>query len=837
MARFGRRRRVLTRGVGTALLGLIVAGTTGGCDRAHYRERADRQVYAIQAQRQFDPRWTLPARPVEADPRSRMADPFDPNREPIPIDDPAARRFQLTAGRKKEYHGWIKRGFAPIETDAYLETLPRDEDGRVVLDRQESIRLALIHSREYQTAVENLYLAALGLTLTRFQFEVQPFFNSGLLYRQFGAGETDSNQLITTTGAGFSQQFFSGAQLLVDFANTLVFEYNGEGFNTATSGLIVSLTQPLLRGAFARIVTQPLSEAERGVLFAVRDFAQFRRDFYVDVVSSYLGLLAQLQAIRNNEEILDVLTRQLEEYQAVVLTGRISQTELDQVVQSVQEAEFTLVESRANLETTLDGYRIQLGFPPDLPVRVDEGLLELFELNDEALLALGAENDALYLDLLDRRRSFEEDAPGAPLPLAFLREAGTAIGASYERLQASRDRVRNELSQWRASLGEETLPEDQEAPEPFIVGDRADQVAQSERLVESVNVVTMRIAQAIAELDGLSDELEDDGLDAAARQQIWEALRDLSVPEFRALQAELGVAQNQARIYLIRVNSVDLDLDEALSLALANRQDLMNARGAVTDRWRDVEVTANALRGDLDVNYTGNLATDPDFDQIFRFDASNSSHSVSIDYDSPLVRRAERNIYRAAQIAFQRARRDYMAVRDQIRLQIRADLRQLELSRQQFAISRAQLITTARQIEEIEFRRNTETNPDASQTLFLLDALQNRLAAQNALIGNWVSYETARLALYRDLDLMDIDAQGVWTNERDDLDQFPRADYRSPDRGGASAVVDESGDPDRLPIPVDGPEALDEPGLLPDDLEIPRPPEPLLPGADPVQVP
>jgi hypothetical protein len=79
----------------------------------------------------------------------------------------------------------------------------------------------------------------------------------------------------------------SGAQLLVDFSNSLVFEFSGAGAGTnlSSSSLLVSLTQPLLRGAFARIVTQPLSLQERGVLYAIRDFSRFRRGFYVDVVA------------------------------------------------------------------------------------------------------------------------------------------------------------------------------------------------------------------------------------------------------------------------------------------------------------------------------------------------------------------------------------------------------------------------------------------------------------------------------------------------------------------------------------------------------------------------
>ena len=113
----------------------------------------------------------------------------------------------------------------------------------------------------------------------------------------------------------------------------------------------------------------------------------------------------------------------------------------------------------------------------------------------------------------------------------------------------------------------------------------------------------------------------------------------------------------------------------------------------MTDAWRDVEVAANRLRGYLNIRYEGNLATDPDRDGIFRFDASNSRHRVGVEFDAPLNRLAERNAYRAVQIAYQRARRQYMATHDQVVRQVRLDLRQLDLSRRQFEIGREQLIT------------------------------------------------------------------------------------------------------------------------------------------------
>ena len=91
--------------------------------------------------------------------------------------------------------------------------------------------------------------------------------------------------------------------------------------------------------------------------------------------------------------------------------------------------------------------------------------------------------------------------------------------------------------------------------------------------------------------------------------------------------------------------------------------------------------------------------------------------------------------------------------------------------------------------------------------MFLLNALNSLLAAKNDLIGNWVAYETARLSLYRDFDLMNIDARGVWTNE-----QYLRT------LGGPG---DGSSDVPRLL------------GTSPDDIDAP-PPLPVLPEPDPL---
>src|SRR4051812_34491198 len=101
------RPRMVCGLLGTAMLLL----SSIGCTRTDYRRRADRQVYGIEQSRMIDWKWQLPERAVEADPRSRIGDPTNPDRYPIPLDDPAARLYQVTNGLPWEYVGWKKRGF------------------------------------------------------------------------------------------------------------------------------------------------------------------------------------------------------------------------------------------------------------------------------------------------------------------------------------------------------------------------------------------------------------------------------------------------------------------------------------------------------------------------------------------------------------------------------------------------------------------------------------------------------------------------------------------------------------------------------------------------------
>ena len=114
------------------------------------------------------------------------------------------------------------------------------------------------------------------------------------------------------------------------------------------------------------------------------------------------------------------------------------------------------------------------------------------------------------------------------------------------------------------------------------------------------------------------------------------------------------IVQAQIRINRITLPPVTWSEAEGLAYAKANRLDLQNAQAAVTDAWRQMWVTANALRSDLNIVANAQVGTGLEPRNAFDFAADANRFRVGVQFDGPLNRLAERNAYRASQIATSR---------------------------------------------------------------------------------------------------------------------------------------------------------------------------------------
>jgi hypothetical protein len=218
--------------------------------------------------------------------------------------------------------------------------------------------------------------------------------------------------------------------------------------------------------------------------------------------------------------------------------------------------------------------------------------------------------------------------------------------------------------------------------------------------------------------------------------------------------------------------------------ALANRFDLMNARAEVVDAWRQITVSANALLGVFNVRYHGELLSPFDEAKPVTVGGSRFRHQLILTGELPLVRLQERNVYRAALIAFQRARRRMMSEEDRVVSDIRTEIRQLRNLADNYRIQKEQVQLAYSQVdssleallEPPDPKAQTDTATRAAAlTQQLLGALRSLPQAQNQLYSTWIQYLITRLQLYRDLELMPLDHRGVWIDDLSNLSLDPAA--------------------------------------------------------------
>jgi len=354
------------RGKLPLLLWLMVCATLPGCSRVFWRNHADFDTYRLLEQKASDPRWNVPRLDVQPDPRSRFFDPYDPDYEPLPPDDPAANEYMHEVAGIRGSKSWHKIGEAmSIENPLWLESFgigPEclNEEGEIVgpvpeiktISLAESLELANINSRMYQTEIEDLYLAALALTFERFQFDLR-FLGLGareptsdLTYTSVRDGE---NSLAHDKRAGISKLLPTGGQWIIELANNTIWFFQGRNTTSTASVISYSLVQPLLMGAGRKVVLENLTQSERNVLYQTRDLARFRKQFFTDIVGGqsggFLGLLQQRQSTINRKNNVEQLEEQLELQRVLEQAGP---SELSEALESLPPG-FEIPESLSDL--------------------------------------------------------------------------------------------------------------------------------------------------------------------------------------------------------------------------------------------------------------------------------------------------------------------------------------------------------------------------------------------------------------------------------------------------------------------------------------------------------
>ncbi|MEM9656949.1 MAG: TolC family protein, partial [Planctomycetota bacterium] len=287
------RYRPLSRPLRLGLAALGVA-LSAGCSRTFYREQADAEAYCL-----VDHKAAAVGAPsdefrIAVDPRSRMFDPYDPDLEPMPPDDPASHQFMEYVDCKENAKLWREAPQTPfVDNPDWQSYLPRNEDGEVVLDIRGAVELALLESPRYQRELEDLYLSALDVSFERFRFDAQFFGGSSVFYtadgRDRAGGDSSSILAVSPARAGNRWQVQRltsfGGTIVAGFANSLIWQFAGPTDYTSATLFDFAVLQPLLRSGGRVRVLERLTIAERTLLANVRAMERFRRGFYLNVVT------------------------------------------------------------------------------------------------------------------------------------------------------------------------------------------------------------------------------------------------------------------------------------------------------------------------------------------------------------------------------------------------------------------------------------------------------------------------------------------------------------------------------------------------------------------------
>ena len=383
-----------SRALKAVLAGLLLALVLVGCTSNQYRKSADKEAY----------------RAIHA--KSSLVTNMDSN-------------FNI------DQTNLLSLSNLPIATNVedFLGPEGERERGAHILTLEDSLALAIDFSRSYQTRKEQLYASALSLTLARHAFA--PIF-SAIAQPAFTVQAVDvpiittnpvtgkitttdhlvEDHKVTASGSSVNVDWLIrdlgrvSAAFTTDFTRFLT----GDPRAMTSSELSAIFTRPLLRNAGFRQELEALTQAERDLLYGVRDFTRFRKDFSVQTATAYYGILRNRDTVRNSFLNLQSSRKNAERSRALAKEGRITQSDLGRLEQQELSTESTWIDSVRNYQQSLDNFKRQLGITLQVPIVLDSRELDSLRILDPDLGLEDAIRIALAarLDYLNTKEQLED---------------------------------------------------------------------------------------------------------------------------------------------------------------------------------------------------------------------------------------------------------------------------------------------------------------------------------------------------------------------------------------------------------------------------------------------
>jgi outer membrane protein TolC len=270
---------------------------------------------------------------------------------------------------------WPEKDYPRAEASA--EAIVSLEPGKPLkLSLIQALQVAARNSPDYQMRKEDVFRKALELDLQANDFD---FILTGDGQSKYTADKSGAEPVKGVENSGslsLGKTLYRGVQLTTALAVDLVkLLTQGE---TSSSGVTAdaSISIPLLRGAGKHIVTEPLTQAERNVVYAIYEFERYKKTFAVDIARDYLDVLRQLDQVDNNAENYKSLITSARRTRRLADAGRADAVDVGRAEQDELRARERWIGVMMLYENRLDSFKTTLGLPPDAKLELDRDELE-----------------------------------------------------------------------------------------------------------------------------------------------------------------------------------------------------------------------------------------------------------------------------------------------------------------------------------------------------------------------------------------------------------------------------------------------------------------------------
>lgn len=351
--------------------------------------------------------------------------------------------------------------------EPFLGSTGESELGARIISLEKAVELATSYNRRFLSQKEDLYLQALDLSLARFQYT--PVFGGGadIAYtdRQriaentaTGVDQITREKTINSNASlGFNWLLRTGGRIATDFSTDFVRFVSNDSEWVTSSALGATFTQPFLRGAGYRIAIENLTQAERNLLYALRDFTRFRKEFTVDIVANYYQILQNRDRVRNAFQGYESFKVSVEREQARAAEGETPLSELNRLKESLLSTEQGWISAIRNYQLSRDRFKIDLGLSMDTSLILDESELDNLVIHHPSITAnqaikasvetrLDLENVRDRLQDVERRIRIAADGLQADLDLTVSGNVSSRPGSGFQLPDLDQ-------RSWTASLG------------------------------------------------------------------------------------------------------------------------------------------------------------------------------------------------------------------------------------------------------------------------------------------------------------------------------------------------------------------------------------------------